>query len=325
MPLIAKGNVIGFLALRGRISVKDELLILRALTSFMAVAFDNIAAYEKLQKAQQKLVLQERMGSIGTLTAGVAHEINNPINFSHAGAQTLQMAIHRFGIFLLELTESNPAHEIRRSINERIESLMDRTRLIVVETARLRDIVKDLRNFSRLDEAPVKVIDLAENLQSTINLGRVHLQDSIDICFQPHANLRLQCRPAQLNQVLMNLFINAIQAIQRRQASESNPRRGRLEIRVRSHEQGIEIDFEDNGTGIPEEAIQRIFEPFFTLHAEGGTGLGLSMTRDIVERHDGRISVRSTAGIGSCFTIWLPLQSNGVCGAGQSGERHGVF
>jgi signal transduction histidine kinase len=265
-------------------------------------------AMTELQSTQQQLILQEKMASIGTLTAGVAHEINNPTNFAHAGVQALGTKLERFRQFLFEIAGDDADPRVLATLNERCDELHAQLATILEGTTRIRDLVKDLRTFSRLDEADKKPVPIGDSLYSTINLVRTQYADRTLITCRLDANPVLDCWPAQLNQVFMNLIVNACQAIERKQRDRSDTALGHLQISSRLERDQLVLEFRDDGCGMSEAVAKRIFEPFFTTKAEGeGTGLGLSISFGIIKRHQGSIRVQSVEGSGSCFTIELPL------------------
>jgi signal transduction histidine kinase len=267
-------------------------------------------AMTELKSAQQQLILQEKMASIGTLTAGVAHEINNPTNFAHAGAQTLETKLELFRQFLLELAGDDADARVLDTLNERFRELRAQLATIIEGTSRIRDLVKDLRTFSRLDEADKKPVPIGDSLNSTINLVRTQYADCAQIDCQLDANPVLDCWPAQLNQVFMNLIVNACQAIERKQRDRQEPTLGHLQICSRLEHDRLLLEFHDDGCGMSDAVAKRIFEPFFTTKTVGeGTGLGLSISFGIIQRHHGSIRVHSIEGAGSCFTIELPLHA----------------
>ncbi|HYD79937.1 MAG TPA: ATP-binding protein [Paucimonas sp.] len=294
---------------------ESERLVFQTLCAYGAIALDNAMTYRQLaashralREAQQQLVFQEKMASLGTLTAGVAHEINNPVNFSHAGAQTLAAELENFRLFLMELTGDDTEPEIVAAINARINHLTVGIDTILQGTTRIKGLVQDLRTFSRLDQAEKKAVPIADNLLSTVNLVRTQYASVAEIRCELIDNPVLDCWPAQLNQVFMNLIVNACQAIQAKQRETKDAALGLLSIRSRIDGQHLLIEFEDNGCGMPAGVIDHIFEPFFTTKNIGeGTGLGLSISFGIIEKHRGDIRVASTEGEGTCFTIVLPL------------------
>jgi len=276
-------------------------------------------AMRRLKETQAQLVQSEKMASLGQLVAGVAHEINNPLNFISNGVVPLERSIEDLRE-LLELFEQGaipePDRERIEEFKEEIEfedtvatlgSLLDTIR----EGARRATIiVRDLRNFSRLDEADSKVADLHEGLEGTLNLLRPRLGDRIRVVRDYGEVPEFEFCPAQINQVFMNLLSNAEQAIERE---------GTITIQTRLVGGEVRIEITDTGCGIPPEHESRIFEPFFTTKDVGeGTGLGLAISYGIVKQHDGSIEVRSTPGEGSSFAVRLPLPTPSPEPAGKS-------
>ena len=309
VPLIANDRVLGIIRVSSfnkNAYQQVHLDMLMTLGSYAAIALNNAETYQQLQSAQQQLVFQEKMASLGTLTAGVAHEINNPANFAHLGTYNLKTELGRFQQFLLDLAGDDAPPELLSSLKQRIEVLYDHLNTITEGTTRIRDLVKDLRTFSRLDEAEWKAVPIIDSLSATINLVRTQYANTAEIRCQLDANPVLDCWPAQLNQVFMNLIVNACQAITSRQQHDPAP--GLLEIRSRTEPGALVLEFEDNGGGMSQDTQAHIFEPFFTTKTVGeGTGLGLSISFGIIEKHRGTISVHSVQGQGTCFTLRLPL------------------
>lgn len=288
--------------------------------------------HEALMAAQQQLVQSEKMSSLGGLVAGVAHEINNPANFTRLAAENLERDILRLQDFLQGLTDENSDPELLAILEQRFSRLDQQLSLIHDGTRRLSLIVGDLRSFSRLDESEAQIARPDDGLAATLNLVRAQYSDSITITLQqdnPEASGF--CYPAALNQVFMNLAVNACQAITERAQQEG--RRdiplGALRVQTRLEGDCWLAEFHDDGNGMSELTRQRIFEPFFTTKDVGaGTGLGLSVSYGIVRKHQGEISVQSTPGQGSCFCIRLPLKQDAAASAPQDsmhqGEDHGT-
>ncbi|NHC06462.1 ATP-binding protein [Azonexus fungiphilus] len=258
----------------------------------------------KVEAAQQQVLQSEKMAAIGQLAAGVAHEINNPVGFVNSNLGTLK----GYTAHLLELVdayESGQPEAIARARQKAdLEFLREDLPALISESQdgldRVTRIVQDLKDFSRVDQAERQHADLNAALSSTLNVVRNELKYKADVIVELGELPEVDCVPAQLNQVFMNLLVNAAQAI---------PEHGKIFVRSGVDRDHVWFEVEDTGTGMPPEVRQRIFEPFFTTKPVGkGTGLGLSISYDIVvKRHHGRLDVASEPGRGTRFRIWLPV------------------
>jgi signal transduction histidine kinase len=262
-------------------------------------------ALEELKQTQSQLVHSEKMAALGTMVAGVAHEINNPVNFIHANLPTLQEYVDGFRS-LVEAYEGGKDKESIDDIKEEIdyefllEDLDELIRGCKTGTDRIRQIVLDLRNFSRKDEAEHKPVDLHEGIDSSLTILGNALKGRITV-HKDYGDLpKVPCSAGQINQVVLNLLKNAADAIPG--AS------GDIWIRTRRDGDNVEISVRDSGTGIPPEVLSKIFDPFFTTKPVGkGTGLGLSVSMQLIEKHGGRLWAESPPGQGATFFIRLPL------------------
>jgi signal transduction histidine kinase len=249
------------------------------------------------------------MAGLGTLTAGVAHEINNPANFAHAGAQLLAEEIMRLRAFLLALAGDDADEEVLAEIGRRFDGLSVHVGTIREGTTRIRDLVKDLRSFSRLDESARKSARLSESLAATLNLVRTQYAEIAEFQLDMRADPLIECWPALLNQVFMNLIVNACQAIKAKYPSVARDRAGLVKITSWIDDSMLALEFADNGVGMSRETLARVFEPFFTTKTVGeGTGLGMSISFGIINKHQGVIDVSSVEGEGSRFLVKLPLE-----------------
>ncbi|MGY6630261.1 MAG: sensor histidine kinase [Wenzhouxiangella sp.] len=259
----------------------------------------------ELTAQQGQLMMAEKMAALGMLTAGVAHEINNPVAFSHAAGQNLKADLETFSAFLHELAGPDADPKILAALNERIGTLSGHVDISLEGTSRIHEMVRDLRVFSRLDEAERKTVDLADSLRATLKLVASRYQDSIEFRSLIHGDCQLLCWPAQINQVFMNLIVNACQALEHSQ----RPGGKRVSVELAGRADHIAVSICDNGDGMAAEQAARIFEPLYTTKpAEQGTGLGLSITQRIVERHGGTIQLDNRPGEGCCFLLTLPRQ-----------------
>jgi signal transduction histidine kinase len=238
------------------------------------------------------------MRSLGQLVAGVAHELNNPIGFVHANLQLLEG-------FLSKLTAPETPPEETGRAREAIQKLLRRSR---EGTERVKKIVEDLRTFSRMDQAEIQEVDLNEEIARTLTLMEPRLKDRIAVAREFGELPRVRCFASQLNQVFMNLLMNACDVLEDG---------GTIRVKTARADAGVLLEFADDGPGIPESVVGRIFEPFFTTKPVGkGTGLGLSISHGIVERHGGRMEVDSAVGAGTTFRIHLPIEAPPAAVAG---------
>ncbi len=270
----------------------------------------------ELKASQSHLLQQEKMASIGQLAAGVAHEINNPIGFVASNLKSLAKYVDRLVAVIAEQSEMLaallPAEEQEQlkqkhkklKLNYITQDAADLIRESLDGTDRINKIVQGLKTFSRVDEADFKAADLNECLESTINIVWNELKYKAEVKKEYGLLALTKCFPNQLNQVFMNLLVNAAHAI---------PDFG--EIIVKSWQEGDEIfvAISDNGSGMREDIVNRIFEPFYTTKEVGkGTGLGLSIAYDIVtKKHNGEIAVQSEVGKGTTFTVKIPVVLGG--------------
>ncbi len=289
----------------------ENLKALRAATAEAQAQSKQLSeTLVQLQDMQAHIIQTEKMTGLGQMVAGIAHEINNPINFIHGNIQHFH-GYMKDVLGLLDLyttTYPIPTAEIQ-DYTDNIELAFMRDDLPKVMTSmkagadRIRNIILSLRNFARLDEAEKKTVDLHDGLDSTLMLLSHRLQVGIQVT-RHYGNLpRIQCYPAQINQVFLHLINNALDAIE----DQSGPKH--LEIRTQLiNDDRIQMTFHDNGPGIPSDIQSKIFEPFFTTKpVNKGTGLGLSICYKVMQKHDGSIDLYSQVGKGTTLTIELPI------------------
>ncbi len=281
------------------------------------------ALNDSLRSAQDQLLQSERLASIGQLAAGVAHEINNPIGYVFSNFGTLEAYLHR----LFEMLEAYERAEAAlagspvaiglAALRERVELdyLKQDIPMLMSESkeglSRVRKIVQDLKDFSRVDTHQEWVwASLHQGIDSTLNIVANEIKYRADVKREYGTLPDIECLPSELNQVFLNLLVNAAQAI--------GPERGLIVVRSGKGVMGgaeVWVEVDDNGCGIAPEHLARIFDPFFTTKPVGrGTGLGLSLAYGIVQKHHGRIEVRSEPGRGSCFRVTLPVRRPGTEG-----------
>jgi two-component system, NtrC family, sensor kinase len=274
------------------------------------------------QRLQARVVQVEKLASLGLMSAGVAHEINNPLAYVANNLAVLErgirglialVAAYEAAQAILESARPDLAAQVAQLaeeidlpyVREHLEQIVGSTRQGV---KRVADIVQNLRGFARLDQAAVERVDLHDAITSSLEMIRGRLGRRHIVVEQQFGDVpRVLCAPAQVNQVFLNLLVNALQAIE-----ATSKGGGRIEIRTRAVGDEAIVEVADDGCGIPAELLPRIFDPFFTTKVVGeGTGLGLSISHGIVSDHGGRIEVESTPGQGSRFRVILPARGKG--------------
>jgi signal transduction histidine kinase len=274
-----------------------------------------------LKESEAQLIQSEKMSSLGQMVAGVAHEINTPLAYAKNSLGSVGGRLQDLSRLaaetekLLELLRSGaadpPALAEQFGLTERVVAqlrahhALEELQALVKDglhgIGQISEIVGNLKNFSRLDRSKIAAFNVNEGLDSTLAIARHELKHHV--VRKHYGNVpAITCSPSQINQVFLNLITNAAQAMGQRQG----------EIRITTRREGaghVAVEVADTGKGIPPEVLPKIFDPFFTTKEVGkGTGLGLSIVYKIVEQHGGRISVDSTVGVGTRFTVVLPLQ-----------------
>ncbi|WP_414514549.1 sensor histidine kinase [Nostoc sp. PCC 9305] len=284
-------------------------------------------ALSELQRTQAQVVQSEKMSSLGQLVAGIAHEINNPVNFIHGNLTHLDEYTENLLQMISLYQERYSSHdpEIQALAEEidlefLIEDLQKILPSMKMGTERIRNIVLSLRNFSRMDEAEFKRVDIHEGIESTLLILQHRLKDKPDRpaieVIKDYGNLpQAECYPGQLNQVLMNILVNAIDALDeadiKRTSQQIQENPSQITIRTSVVDsQSIEIAIADNAQGMPESVQSRIFDPFFTTKPVGkGTGMGMAISYQIItEKHGGKLLCFSSLGEGTNFIIQVPIR-----------------
>jgi len=333
-PVLKQGALVAVVYLENNLQpsafTPDRVELLRLLSGQIAVSIENSLLYQDLdrkvrertaeledalatlRRAQEQMVQTEKMASLGQLTAGVAHELNNAVNFIAGSTEPLRRDLLDLLSLLSEYEAVFAAHagdlsfqrvaEVREAID------IDTVRYEVGEllkgidegARRTAAIVQDLRTFSRMDDDEMTLADIRIGIDATLTLLHKTYEGRIQVERHYSDIPPIECLPGRLNQVFMNLLANAVQAI----SAE-----GRITITVRQAGSDVEIQIADTGAGMTEAVQRRIFEPFYTTKPVGvGTGLGLSITYGIIERHHGTITVDSTPAEGTTFTVRLPIR-----------------
>lgn len=268
-------------------------------------------AYEELKASQLRVLQQEKMASIGQLAAGVAHELNNPMSFISSNLGTLEKYVARLTEFIglqSDMIKSFKDVAAVRKMNKarkelKLDYVIGDIREMIRESIngsdRVKRIVHELNSFSRMDEEEYREADINECIESAIVIVWNELKYKAELR-KAYGNLpRVKCYPRQINQVFVNLLINAVNSIEKK---------GIIGIKTWHNDNVVFMEISDTGSGIPRENLIRIFEPFFTTKEAGkGTGLGLSITYEIIQRHKGEVTVRSETGEGTTFTIRIPV------------------
>jgi len=273
-------------------------------------------AYDKLNQMQAQLLQSEKLASLGQLSAGVAHELNNPIGFVHSNLGTLaeyvrdvKSLLEKYASLEKRMPTDKPCRELVREIEgfkERIglQSMLDDFDKIISESQegaqRVKTIVQNLKDFAHRDKGRLELADINKGIESTLNIVWNELKYKATVTKKLGLIPEVECFPQQLNQVFMNLLVNAAQAIEEK---------GEITIKTYHSGKSVVVEISDTGVGILHENLEHIFEPFFTTKEVGkGTGLGLSVVYGIIESHGGKIEVESEVGKGSTFRVILPVR-----------------
>lgn len=310
--------IVVLVIIRSRMNLKKSYMLVNQ-------QHEEISRQENaLKESQAHLVQSEKMASLGMLTTGIAHEINNPINFINSGVISLQKDYDDLKNILNSMELLSPGArkltdelEMKELMNIIPQTIKD----IQAGVERTTEIIKGLRNFTRIDAYETKEADIHEGINSTLLLLNHKIKDRIRVVKDFDQDLgSVKCHPGQLNQVFMNLLNNAVDAIEQKIQQDSSagilnggPYQVGIATRVTRDKdrQQVEIVISDNGVGIRKEIINKLFDPFFTTKEVGkGTGLGLSICHGIIEKHGGSITLESNFGEGAAFTIALPFESN---------------
>lgn len=258
-----------------------------------------------IEQNQRQLYQAEKMASVGQLAAGVAHEINNPIGFIKSNLTTARQYSAKLVQYAEEMKTAASVDQLKQAwhqldldyVVEDFSSLLSES---IHGADRVAGIVADLKDFSNIDRSGVEWADINDRIRSVCNVAGTQIKADIEIVQELAELPKLRCHAGHIAQVIMNLLLNAIQAI-----AEC----GRIRVATHYTAGEIRITVADNGAGIPQEVLSRIFDPFYTRREVGaGTGLGLTVSRDIVQAHGGRIEVQSTEGQGTTFTVHLPVE-----------------
>ncbi|MFV0607030.1 MAG: 7TM diverse intracellular signaling domain-containing protein [Niabella sp.] len=275
----------------------------------------------QLKMAQSKLVDSEKMASLGQLTAGIAHEINNPINFVTSNIKPLELDIKDLFDLIKQYDQldlnNKPEVQLQEInafkkeidvdyLNNEIYSLLSGIKEGATRTA---EIVKNLKDFARLDQSDLKYVDINEGINSTLILVRNNFPKNMIVEKQLINTSQVECDPGKINQVFMNIITNAVQAIKAKKYL--SPEKPILSLKSWQEENFVKISFKDNGIGMNANVIQKIYEPFFTTKGVGeGTGLGMSIVKGIIDNHHGDLQIISEPEKGTEFILTLPISAS---------------
>ncbi|MEA3297689.1 MAG: ATP-binding protein [candidate division Zixibacteria bacterium] len=250
-------------------------------------------------KSHEQLMQSDKLAAIGTLAAGVAHEINNPVGFISSNLNTMSKYLERIRSYVENTGVEDD--DDKEGILDIMTDFSDAVNESIEGTVRVKDIVTDLKSFSRVDGAKKGLVNINEGIESTLNIVWNELKYHCKVEKELSNIPDLMCIPNQLNQVFMNMLLNAGHA-----TAETA---GFIRIRTWADDINIYVSIKDNGVGIPQINLKNIFEPFYTTKDVGkGTGLGLSLAYDIIKKHNGNIDVKSEVGVGTEFVVSLPLK-----------------
>ena len=316
-PLIIKGQVKGCLSIqstRTNAYTPHQLELFATIANYVAIAITNAQAdvspspcTKGLDGDQQQLLLKDKMASLGTLTAGVAHEINNPANFVHVGVELLGEELQAFEDWLVMLANEEGDEDIKQTFREQFERLHEHVETIESGSNRIRAIVGDLRAFTHIDSKEKSWTDLTQCTQSTLGRLKTAIPSDTRVIRDFQSLPQIKTHPAQINQMLMNILLNACDAIKLRQFKEKADYQGQIVVRLSGSQQRLSIAIEDNGVGMTIETKNRLFEPFYTTKVVGeGTGLGMAIVFSIIKALGGEIEVASEPMSGCCITLHLP-------------------
>lgn len=268
-----------------------------------AVRATGVGAHAELARTAQS-------ATVANLVRGVAHEINTPLGALASNHDTTRRALDKLQRILDDgVVTADELVEVRRIVHA--VTAVEETNVMAVE--RMKHVVASLRDFGRPDRSEIDRVDLGEALEGTLELLRHELGDGVAVEWELGDVPSLECHAQQINQVFMNLMLNAIHAM---------PTGGTLTVRARPAGEGVAVEIADTGSGIHPESLEKLFEPGFTTKGgRVGMGLGLAICREIVDRHGGDISVQSEVGVGATFTVWLPLRLPEPGDGGRTPER----
>ena len=328
MPVYHQGKISMILYLENSLMTQvftmNRLELLDVLLSQAVISLENAHLYhsleDKVRTRTQELIQSEKMAGLGTLVAGIAHEINNPNNYILGAAYNLEIIIDKLKSFIFELADEEDAN-FTNLFEDYFSTINNGLTDIKTGSKNIETIVSNLRLFLRQGNNVNINFDPSKGIESIISLIISKYSQYIDISYNFSINRKIDCFPNELNQVFMNIIINACQAVMDKQkvrafsqkgfpkVTETPLQKGFLKITNYLKDNYLAIEFKDNGCGMSEEVQKKLFEPFFTTRdVGGGKGLGMSIAYGIIEHHNGKIEIYSEIGKGSTITVLLPFK-----------------
>lgn len=266
------------------------------------------ATMQQLRETQDQLVQSEKMVGIGILASGVTHEINNPVNFIQSGSENVEAHLKELKDFIFEIAGDDASDTLLNSFETRFNTLFSFLETIHRGSIRIKTIVTDLKTFSHVNDSEHTLLHVVPGIMSAIRLAKLDYKDQVEFVCELDADPKMKFLPAEMNQVFMNVILNACQAIVTKQESDKSSARGQLHINTILDGNQFVVSFKDTGCGMPKTIQNKIFDPFFTTRPVGaGTGLGLYIVYRVVKQHNGDISVESDVNQGTTVKISLPI------------------
>jgi signal transduction histidine kinase len=307
LPIRETGKNIGALVfVTGPVEEADRAMLNTLGTIYAlhtGMSYRLIRITEERRQMQERLAVQEKMASLGSLVAGVAHEVNNPIGSIIGAADVSVRCIRKLNDLVQDIEGHDDIKQDPR-LEKASRLLFENNRVITEAGTRIAEMVRSLKNFARLDEADFQKTDIHDGIENTLRLVHHEFKNKVTVITEYGDIPNIDCYPSQLNQVFMNLFVNAAHSIDEQ---------GMVMIRTSADGENVYVKVSDTGKGIPAEDIGKVFDPGFTTKGGlgVGTGLGLSVCYNIMQKHHGTISVKSEVGRGTEFTLTLPRKPPG--------------
>lgn len=263
--------------------------------------------YNEAAKKRDYLLLREKMEAMGSLSAGVAHEVANPIGFVTVSTENMQADLENFKDFLFSMVGEDADEEVVESFKSRLIPLSSHLDIILDGCERIRGITRELQAFARCSPGKARKVVLMDLVENMVAFAKTRFKRRATFAVTGDATAQVMGRSAELNQVFYSILLNATQAIVRDQEDRGDRTPGKIRINIASRAELIEIQFSDDGPGIEPHLLATIFEPGYSTREDGGTGMGLTVARRVIEDHNGRLTLNSQVGEGTVVNIILPM------------------